>query len=138
MWPQITTVVVGISSAVAAVVAAVLVRRGQQEDSRNRAAAEAAKNRIEVHDSQFKQLADLNAILTKAYQDKVAELAQVRAEWEARWSRQMERCRKVTDAAIRSITRLLALLKGNEAAAEIAEDALANIRAHDETDHSQD
>lgn len=57
----------------------------------------------------------------------------IRDEWEPRWSRQMERCRVVTESLVQTIASLRTSASPKQRAE--AEDALRDLEQHRDTDH---
>lgn len=56
-----------------------------------------------------------------------------RDQWEARWDRQMTRCRKITDALVGALAPLLRAASAEDRQA--AEKALEDLREHNDSDH---
>ena len=87
--PSTVSLILGILTIVAALVGHYLSRRGKQDEVRQQQVAQASSEKTTAFDQQVE--------LTKQYKADNTELRQqvrdIRAEWEARWDRQMARCR---------------------------------------------
>lgn len=57
-----------------------------------------------------------------------------RDQWEKRWDRQMGRCRTITDRLVIALT-VISAQSNNSADKAKADEALAEIRAHNTSDH---
>lgn len=99
-----------------------LARKGKRED-----------NRIEQNNQSFGQLLSLADARLAEIQRLSAELERVRTSWEARWDRQMRRCRKVTDSLADAIRVLQRQIPG--ATQPTAEAALQALEEHELDDH---
>lgn len=59
-----------------------------------------------------------------------------REEWEGRWDRQMDRCRRITDRLTAALNTV-ASQATNPADREVADEALAEVKAHNYNDHGE-
>lgn len=66
----------------------------------------------------------------------IEHVERVRADWEARWSRQMERCRLITEPLVATITRLSAS-SNDEGAKVAARQATDTLDEHNLEDHNR-
>jgi hypothetical protein len=114
-----------------------LARRGKKDETSQQQAAQRIAERSEA----FDQLESLAAArLTELnYKDTLiatlrGELISTRQEWEARWSRQMERCRAITDSSTKSILNLIQNPEEKSAARDAVE-TLDAIEKHRKADH---
>lgn len=60
--------------------------------------------------------------------------SRTRSEWEQRWDRQVDRCRRITDRLSSTVTNLAGQLSSGQAK-EDAADALREVEDHREADH---
>jgi hypothetical protein len=113
---SVWTIVIAAATVIGGVVGTVAARMGKKGDQE-----------LETVRDQFARL-----IAEVAYWQNTATDA--RTEWEGRWDRQMVRCRKVTDALVVAIVRLL---RGSTTPEdrEVAEKALDDLREHNSSDH---
>lgn len=95
--------------------------------------AEAANKLTEVDESHARIMSE-NTYLTNQLTAARSEVTKVRAEWEARWGRQMERCRKIIDTSAAMIQALQKQTTSLHARRE-AESVLGDIAEHQLDDH---
>lgn len=110
------SVIIGIVSSLVLLIGYILTQRGKKGDQ----AQEAIK-------SQFDRMLTENRYLAE-------QLAATRKEWEARWDRQMVRCRKITDTAANTISDLLRFVPPDKQSK--ANRTINEIATHVDGDHS--
>lgn len=80
----------------------VLTRRGKREDVKLQRADQAFDHMRELAETRSADLARVTGERDAGW----AEVERVRSIWEARWDRQMARCREVTSGLVATITEL--------------------------------
>ena len=108
--PSTVSLILGLFTVAAAFAGHYLSRRGKQDEVRQQQVAQA----FEERNTAFEQVSAL-ADRYKGDADRERELRQKDNDaWEARWSRQMDRCRKITDTASNTITDLMKFVPMNQ------------------------
>jgi hypothetical protein len=108
-------------TALGAVIGVVMSRIGKKGDQE-----------LQSFTDQYERMLGENKYLTEQLKSEREGRASDRTDAEARWTRQMERCRRVTDAASDTITRLLSS-RGPDPAAQAALDQI--VAHNDAVDH---
>lgn len=96
MNPSTWTVVISGVLAAGGIIGTILSRIGKKGDQE-----------LQSFSDQFQRMLRENEYLAKSLADERAARAADRTEWETRFTRQTDRCRKITDAATATIIRLL-------------------------------
>jgi hypothetical protein len=115
MNPSIWTVIIAAAGVAGGIIGTIASRMGKKGDQELES----------VRDQFGRLLSEVNYWKESA--------TSTRDEWETRWDRQMVRCRKVTDALVGALARLL--LGATAEDREIAEKALQDLHEHNDTDH---
>lgn len=110
--------------------ATVLARKGKREDTKIATGNQTFTQLRELGEA---RLAEINRLQTENAGLR-AENERDRLAWEARWDRQMTRCRKVTDEAAGSIARLMQRAAPEDRTA--AEATLRDVHSHLDADHA--
>lgn len=114
MWGLIISGVLAIGS----VLGIILSRMGKKEDVEQQAVSD-----------QFKRMLDE----VNYWQ---ASASTTRTEWEARWDRQMDRCRKITDRMAGALQTLLGQLDDEHKVADhTVQEVIEAVKDHDNVDH---
>jgi hypothetical protein len=101
--PSTVSLILGLFTVAAAFAGHYLSRRGKRDEIRQQQVAQA----FEERNTAFEQVSAL-ADRYKGDADRERDLRQRDNDaWEARWSRQMDRCRLITDTASNTITDLM-------------------------------
>lgn len=129
--PELTTAILTGLSICSAWFATWLARRGKREDVKIAEQGQAFSQLRELAEARQAEIQRLTSDLSAAR----AEVDRVRDAWETRWTRQMSRCRNVTDSLIRAIDALK--LKSGAAAEQEAENVRRVLAQHDEDDHGE-
>lgn len=108
-----------------------LARKGKREDTKIAVGNQTFTQLRELAEARLDDIERLTAALAAAN----AEIERIRSAWEARWDRQMARCRKVTDALVRAITALRKL--ATPEARQEADRVLVELEEHRQDDHDQ-
>jgi hypothetical protein len=101
--PSTVSLILGLFTVAAAFAGHYLSRRGKRDEIRQQQVAQA----FEERNTAFEQVSAL-ADRYKSDADYQRDMrAKDRDEWESRWARQMDRCRRLTDSATNTITDLM-------------------------------
>lgn len=100
--------------------ATILTRKGKREDQKLSERQTAYEELYQLNEARGAEIVRLNAAILA-----------IRDEWEARWDRQMARCRTITDTLSRAIVKLQQVHPD----APTAADALTELDHHNEDDH---
>lgn len=101
--------------------ATILTRKGKREDQKLSERQTAYEELYQLNEARGAEIVRLNAAILA-----------IRDEWEARWDRQMVRCRTITEPLVRTIVKLQAARPFPDP--EAAE-ALTELEHHNEDDH---
>lgn len=128
--PSTVSLILGLFTVAAAFAGHYLSRRGKRDEIRQSQVAQA----FEERNTAFEQVSAL-ADRYKGDADRERELRQKDNDvWEARWSRQMDRCRKITDTASNTITELMKFVPS--AQQRDASHVLDDMAEHRQDDHA--
>jgi hypothetical protein len=138
-WQVATPIVLGFLTLVGALVGAYLGYRGKLSEVNQMKAAQLANTK----DQQFDQVVSVAGLrlveierLAAARDAAEEKNTKLIAEWEGRWARQMERCRRITDAATDTIANLQKQVI-NPLARRDATRTLIEIEDHRASDHPE-
>lgn len=129
---ELTTAVLTALSIGGAWLATFLARRGQREDHRIAESNQTFTQLRELGEGRLNEINRLNAAIA----DERADKERVATAGEARWDRQMARCRRVTDSLVRAVEMLRTSPTAD--AEDAADAALLELTRHNEDDHHPD
>ena len=134
---QIISLFLGVLGVGGAALGAVLASRGKKDETKLAERKQTFDAVVELGEQRLAEINRLQPLLTAAYNEidrlraqHSADVERIRNSWEERWSRQMKRCRDITDALTRTIIGL------KPPHHHEADQALADLAHHNEDDHS--
>jgi hypothetical protein len=140
--PEVTSAFLGVLAVAATWFATWLARRGKKEDNRIVERGQAFDQLLELANQRRDEIVKLKAEADKLRGE--ASLAdgkreELRASWESRWDRQMQRCRDITAPLVATIKHLQESPASRmfEVIAE-AEEVVRRTEEHNERDHGLD
>lgn len=130
MRPEVISAVLVALGAIGTWLSVILTRRGKREDTRLQQVDQAFDHMKELADT---RAADILRVVSER-DAAVADAERIRLAWEARWDRQIVRCRTITANLVDAIAELRKAAGPAVGDVKVNE-AMQELQEHNEDDH---